>query len=504
MSSAPAEVLVVGAGITGLSACYELRRQRPDLSITLVESRSRLGGNVHTEHESGFLLDGGPDSFLRTKPETAELCGELGLGGELISPHPSAHRVFVASRGELVPMPAGMALAVPTRVLPLLRSPLLSPWGKLRVLGDWWVAPRAADAPEETVASFLTRHFGEQATRRLAGPLLGGIFAGDIDELSIEATFPQLVELERSAGSLVRAFFGAERARAAREEGRRVPRPSEPLELEEYGILWRWLRREGAAPASPFQSLRRGIGSLVDRLVEELTTLQIWLETRLVGLQQLPSGRWLAGFDAGRPAAEFDAVLLCLPAHALGPILNATPQQRALAEMPYVSTTTVFFGFPTANLPQPLVGAGFICPRDEGSLLASTWVSSKWEHRAPGDMTLVRGFLGGAREPDRVANSTDEELTSLARKELERYLGPLGSVHVTRVFRWMKANPQPVVGHGARVAAARATLPPGLWLAGSGYEAVGLSECIRQGRSAARQAVMLVEQYLSPSSTTGP
>ncbi|MGC4065628.1 MAG: protoporphyrinogen oxidase [Polyangiaceae bacterium] len=226
----PRRISVIGGGITGLAATYELRRRRPDLEVLLFESKSTVGGNVDTVEADGFLLDGGPDSFLRTKPEAAKLCEELGLGSELIAPLPSAHRVFIGHGQRLVQLPAGMALAVPTRIRPLLETPLVSFAGKLRILGDLFIDENGQRGSDETVASFLERHFGREVTHRLAGPLLGGIFAGDIEELSVRSTFPQLVELEKRQGSLIRALFAAERARVAKARGITESRPEDPFE----------------------------------------------------------------------------------------------------------------------------------------------------------------------------------------------------------------------------------------------------------------------------------
>ncbi len=267
-------VLVAGAGISGLSACYALLRERPDLKLCVVETRTRPGGNIWTLRQDGFVIDAGPDSFLRTKPEAANLCGELGLGDDLIVPSPEGRRVLIAHRGELTPMPAGMALAVPTRMGPLLKTPLLSLPGKARILGDLFVPRPSHASRDETVASFLNRHFGREATEQLAGPLLGGIFAGDIEELSILSTFPQLVELESRHGSLIRALFSAERARAVKannkEEARTGAALDDPLYPPDLIAFVKWLYRQGRQPESPFQSLRGGMGQLVDKLVARL------------------------------------------------------------------------------------------------------------------------------------------------------------------------------------------------------------------------------------------
>ena len=256
-------VLVAGAGISGLSAAYALLRARPDVNLCVVEPRSRAGGNIWTIREQGYLIDAGPDSFLRTKTEAADLCRELGLGDQLIQPTPEGRQVLIAHEGRLVPMPAGMALAVPTRVGPMVRTPLLSWVGKLRVLGDLSVQRPSGETSDETVANFLKRHFGPEATEHLAGPLLGGIFAGDIEELSILATFPQLVDLERRHGSLIRAFFAAERVRAAHNKN--APKlgaaADDPLYLPELFHFFKVALPPGSSCTEPIPIATRRHGS---------------------------------------------------------------------------------------------------------------------------------------------------------------------------------------------------------------------------------------------------
>src|SRR5690606_25828404 len=204
------QIVIVGAGITGLSAAWALHSARPDLTIHLLERRERAGGNIVTERADGFVLDGGPDSFLRTKPQAVELCKELGLDGELVGTREQARTVYMVHAGRLEPMPAGMALAVPTRLGPMLETPLLSLPGKLRMAGDLVLPRSRAAEADESVEDFVARRFGREAARRLAAPLLGGIYAGDIGELSIRATFPQLVDLEQKHGSLVLGLFAAQ------------------------------------------------------------------------------------------------------------------------------------------------------------------------------------------------------------------------------------------------------------------------------------------------------
>ena len=491
-----ASVLVAGAGISGLSAALSLLKLRPNLDLHVVESRERSGGNIHTLRESGYVIEAGPDSFLKTKPEAPRLCAELGLGPELIAPSEVGRRVLIAHRGRLEPMPGGMALAIPTRVGPMVGTPLLSIPGKLRILGDLFVKRPAQDRGDESVASFLLRHFGREATEYLGGPLLGGIFAGDIDELSILSTFPQLVDLEKKSGSLIRALFAAERERAAQTKidqteklGAELDDPLYPPRLLEF---FKWLYRQGKKVESPFQSLRGGMSHLVDKLVEKLPESSLQLGVSLNALEPLQNHRWRGHFSKGS-ARDFDAVLLCLPAHAAADVVPDAALARELRLVPNVSTANVFFALPASQLPRPLDASGYIVPRGEGRSTASTWVSTKWEARAPTDGALIRVFLGGAREPDLVARSSEADLVALARSELEKQIGRIPEPD--RVWTFTHVRPQPIVGHLARIARVEDRLAelPGLFLSSSAFGGVGLSDCIRRAESAAKALVDLLE-----------
>lgn len=488
MSSASPQtkrVLVAGGGISGLAAAYHITLTRPEVEVLLIEPRQRTGGNIETETRDGFLLDGGPDSFLRTKPEAASLCQQVGLGEELMTTLPSAHRTYVGQKGTLVPLPAGMALAVPTRLGPLVKTPLIGWSGKFRVLADLFVEHRAPEG-DETVASFLTRHFGREVTEQLAGPLLGGIFAGDIDELSIRSTFPQLVELERKQGSLIRALFAAERTRAAQAQGKTTPRSEDPFDPVELWSLFGWLRREANSVPSPFQSLTSGMGALVREVTSRLPERSLRLGRRVERIEQTSDRRWRVQLD-GDSEEIVDGVISCMPAFAAADAFANYPLEQVLRRVPYVSTATVFFALGAEPKQRPLDGAGFIVPRAEGRVLASTWVSSKWSGRAPKGAVLLRAFLGGAREPNLVETVSDDELLQIARDELTRFMGSLEPVLFTRVFRWHRSNPQPTVGHAARIASIESHLRdlPGLQFAGFAYDGIGISDCIRRGRSAA-------------------
>lgn len=471
-------VIVVGAGVTGLSAAYAVHRARPDCDIKVFENRDYAGGNIRTERIQGFVIDTGPDSFVRTKPDAVSLCRELGIESELIPTEDDARHVFVAHAGKLEELPGGMALAVPTRLEPLMKTPLLSLPGKLRMLGEPLV-PKGDRTRDESIHDFFARRLGEEAAEKLAGPLLGGIYAGDVRELGIRATFPQLVELEQRHGSLLRGLLAEELARGG--DAGAAPTAKDVLE---------WLRRRGAAhAASPFLSLKDGMGRLIDALVAALPSGAVESGCPVRSLRRDGEGFQVEAETGDTLRA--DAVILACPAHVASHLVVDEPAQRELGSIRYISTATIFFGLEKKHVAHDLRGFGFIVPPGEAEILAATWVSSKWAGRAPEGHALIRAFVGGARDRARVEGSSDEELVELARRELERFMGPLGVPLFTRVYRYVSANPQPGVGHLEKLERLRARLAtmPGLYVAGAAYEGVGIPDCVRQARKAAAQAI---------------
>jgi oxygen-dependent protoporphyrinogen oxidase len=489
-------VVVVGGGITGLAAARALTQQRQDLALSLLEARSTLGGNIITEQHEGFLLDGGPDSFLRTKPDAVELIDELGLRGELLTPQ--ARNVYVVHRGKLELMPAGLALAVPTRLGPVLRTPVLSLGGKLRVLADLW-RPAKLDEPQaqeqdESIEDFVVRRFGREAAQRLVSPLLGGIYAGEAAALSMRSTFPQLLQLEQQHGSVIRGVFAAQRARHSPGDAHPAARVSSALgkRYAEVQGLVRWLRRPDAPAPSPFYSLRGGLGTLVTALGDALPRGSVLTNVTAQRVERgAGAGRgWRVVID-GREPIDTDAVILTVPAHVAARLVPDPELATELAALPYASTATVFVALRREDVCHPLDGVGFVVPRGEAAILAATWVSSKWAHRAPPGGVLLRAFVGGAGAAVSVTQRSDEQLVELALAELARLQGRMGTPLFTRVFRYVDANPQPVLGHGARLRSIRQRLDrlAGLELAGASYEGVGIPDCVKQARAAATRVL---------------
>ncbi len=489
-----AHVVIVGGGITGLAAAYRLASDphARDLGVTctLVEQEPHLGGKLRTERIDGCLIENGPDSFLSTKPWAAELCRALGLGDRLIGTMPG-RAVFVASGGRLHALPEGLMLGVPTRLGPMLRTGLLSPAEKFRMGWDL-VLPRRRDNGDESVGGFLRRRLGDAVVTRLAGPLLGGIYAGDADALSLRATFPQLLAWEASHRSLVLAALGRRRhARGGSETaGNGGPGPGSPSPL--------------------FLSLVGGLGELVERLEVSLgstTVLTARTVRRIVRGTDHRAGPGRATPDRPSYTLELDgdrtlvadALLVATPAYVTAGLLAslAPPVATALRAIPYVSTAAVTLAYRRETVGHPLNGHGFVVARDEPlNITACTWVSSKWPHRGPPNVALLRCYLGAAGR-EAVVDRDDAALVALARSDLRTTMGIEVTPAFTTVTRWMKAMPQYPPGHLDRLEAIEAGMRalPGIALAGAGYRGIGIPDCIRQGTEAAGR---LIEWLASP------
>jgi len=451
LDSTIVDVAIVGAGIAGLATAFDL--QARGLTVRILEASARSGGVIATERFDGWIIDGGPDSLLVQKPAAVTLCRELGIADRLI-PTLTPRTAYVLRDGQLHAISEGSFLGFPITVGALVRSRLFSLAGKARMAGEI-VTPRRTVDEDESIGAFVGRRFGREAVDYLADPLLAGIHAGDVDRLSIRALFPRLVDAERRSGSVIRALRALH------------VRPS---------------------PQGAFVSLPGGTGELVDTLSGALAPGTVVTNARVTSLSR-PS-TYSIETTAGQVQAR--SVVLAAPAYVTASLLR--PVDSSLAELcdtvPYASTATVALGYRRDQVSHPLRGTGFVVPRTEGlALLAGTWVSSKWPGRAPDGHVLLRGFLGGGRDPHRL-EAGDDELVEIAKRELTELLNISGSPLFTRLYRWTRQSPQYEVGHLQRVAQIerRLTALPGLFVTGSGFRAIGIPDCISDGRATATRA----------------
>jgi oxygen-dependent protoporphyrinogen oxidase len=437
--------------------------------LTLLEARERLGGTIHTERADGFLIESGPDSFLSEKPWALALAERIGLGARLCRTDDRFRRTYVVHRGRLHPLPEGFLLLAPARLWPFLGSSLFSWRGKLRMALDLVLPRRTADG-DESLAGFVARRLGREALERVAEPLVGGIYTADPARLSLAATMPRFLALEREHRSLI---LGLRRSASPRERG------------GASGARW-----------SLFVTLVGGMGELVDALALRLPRERIRLGARVAGVAR-GSGEapWRVGLADGTALAA-DGVILAGEAPTMaGLVRDADPDLgRLLAAIPYASSATVTLAYPRAAIRHPLDGFGFVVPRGEAqAVLACTFSSVKYPGRAPAGYALLRVFLGGARQPE-VLSRDDAAMVRLAHADLAPLLGITGPPCLSRVARHPVAMPQYEIGHVERVAAIERQLAarPGLELAGAAYRGVGIADCVRSGEEAAERLLAAV------------
>ena len=455
------DAIIVGGGIAGLATAYELHRR--GVAFRLLERGSRAGGVILSEAIDGFVVDGGPDALLIQKLDGIRLCEELGLGDRLV-PTKLPRLAYIQRGGRLYALPAASVLGIPTQWKPFITSRLFSWPGKIRMGMELFVPARRDDA-DESIGGFMTRRFGREAVTYLAEPLLAGIHAGDVDRLSIKALFPRFVEAERAHGSLLRAFRSNPESRRTNPESR-VPNP------------------DGA-----FKSLPGGLTELVNALVRALPPDSIQLNTTVTRIAG--SGPYIVECEGGA-RLEARAIVLAAPAYVTAALTRGVDEtlSRACDEIGYASVATVALAFRRDAVSHQLNGSGFVVPRVERTgIMAGSWLSSKWPHRAPEGSVLLRTFLGGARDPEAVDRS-DRELVDASMQALRPLLGIRGDPLLTRVFRWHRANAQHDVGHLDRVAAIDRAVArhPGLYVTGSGFRGTGIPDCIGDGRATAAHA----------------
>lgn len=467
-------IAIVGGGIAGLAAAYELENARAagaPVEYTLFEERPRLGGSLASEIVSGAVLERGPDSFLTEKPAAAELCRELGLGGELIPSNDAARKTYIVTRNRLVPLPDGLMFLVPTKLAPTAMTRLFSVPTKMRMALELLLPPRPNNG-DESVAALVERHFGREAVDRLADPLLSGIYGGDATQLSAQTVLPRLVEMETKYGSLTRGMLAAHR------------------KMRELAKTSSKTQNGGAAV---FTGLRGGMQQLVDAITGRLDAANVRTATAVSGIEKSAQG-WRVAARAG--SDDFDALIMAASAWAAGELLMPvnTALGSELSGIPYSSSITVNLIYDERKIGTLPEGFGFLVPAVEGrAMLACTFAHRKFLGRTPPGKAVFRAFLGGMKRGDLLAES-DEALIAIVRREMREILGAktIGAEvepEFAQVTRWRRAMAQYAVGHKARMArvSARLTALPGLRLAGNAYDGIGVPDCIRLGRKAARE-----------------
>lgn len=476
-------VVVIGGGMAGLAAAYRLKRLAASqaaaangkaLSIQILEASDRLGGVIETltDDETGALIENGPDSFMTLKPAALKLCKEIGLEDNIIETNPEFRHAFIASGGNLIPIPAGYRMMAPTEFMPFFSSPLFSPQGKLRIACDLVLPAARANTDEtydESLSSFVTRRFGREALERMAQPLIGGIYTADPTELSLRATMPQFLDLERQHGSVIKGL----RAEKGTQAG----------------------GGEGGARYSMFVSLDDGMEVLVNRLKDELQDVSILFDKRIADLGSRPGG-WILTCENGEKM-EADVVILAVPSPVGARLMTGIDGQLSakLRQIEYASSVVLNLLFRRDQIKHPLNGFGFVVPNGEDrSIIACSFSSVKFPGRAHSDFALLRVFAGGALQP-RIFELSDAELLKRALRDLQELIGVSGKPMNTWLRRWPNSMPQYKVGHMKLVSDIEAAFlqHPGLFSCGNAFRGVGIPDCVASGESAAMRAYAYVQ-----------
>ena len=441
----PHKALIVGGGISGLSAAYYL--SKAGIRPVLVEKSSRVGGVIRTSVQQGCVIEAGPDGFMAAKPWAMDLIRELGLADQIIGSNDHSRITYIVKHGKLVPLPDGLMMVVPTKIMPLVGTSLFS-WGaKIRMGLEFFRRPNGKQA-DRSVYDFLMDHYGRESIDYLAEPLLAGVYGGDPKQMSVNSVLSRFAEIEAKYGSLTRGVLAQ-------------PRP--PQTSGPKSFLW---------------TLKNGLGELIEKLRPSADVVHGTveaLERTASGFRARVNGDWL----------EAENVVLAAHAGDCASLLGSANSELSelLSNIPYTSSITMALGYRKDTFDHPLKGHGFLVPKLERQyLMGCTWVGNKFNHRVPDDMVLLRCFVGGNG-----LALTDDELVAAARGELRGIMGLQAEPIFHSIARWPNAMAQYTVGHQKRVERIAAILEtiPGLHLAGNAYRGIGIPDCVKMGKDAA-------------------
>ena len=457
-----ARIVIIGGGISGLAAAHRLLELSPTSQITLLEASARLGGTIRTDERDGFLLERGPDSFISEKPEAVALAKRLGIESRLVQTTHEHRRSFIVRNGRLRPVPEGFQLLAPSRIWPFLTTDIFSLAGKARMAADLVLPRRSANGSDESLSSFVRRRLGREALERMAQPMVGGIYTADPETLSLRATLPRFLDMERDHRSLILAMLRKARLQTGTSGAR-------------YSL---------------FLSFDRGLEVLVKALTQAITSCEVQLNTRVVAVGR--NGGWRIKTDQNQ-TIEANAICLAVPAYVAAQLLTDTNKTLAsqLNDINYASTATINFAYRRAAIQHPLNGFGFVVPFvEKRSLIACTFSSVKFANRAPDNHVLLRAFVGGALQPEMFALD-EADMLRRVEKDLQELLGITEAPLFAEAAKWKNSMPQYEVGHLDRIQAIENEVAqlPKLTLAGNAYSGAGIPDCIRSGEAAAERLV---------------
>ncbi|MFC4182219.1 protoporphyrinogen oxidase [Saccharococcus thermophilus] len=457
MSDGKRTVVIIGGGITGVTAAYYLQKtikeQQLPLECKLIEATHRLGGKVQTVIRDGFVIERGPDSFLARKTSASRLAHEVGLEDEIV--HNATGKSYILVNGKLYPIPGGAVMGIPTKIGPFITTGLLSPLGKLRAALDFVLPPTKVEG-DLSLGQFFRRRFGDEVVDNLIEPLLSGIYAGDIDQMSLMATFPQFFQVEQKHGSLV---LGTKRT---------TPKTQK--------------ERKGA-----FQTLKTGLQSLVDEVEKRLEPGSVIKGVRVEQVKR-DGAKYRLRLSTGEEW-KADSVIVATSHSTVPAMFGDYPFFAPFRSVPATSVATVALAFPESAIEQDIDGTGFIVSRrNDYTITACTWTHKKWPHTAPPGKALLRCYVGRPGDEE-IVEQSDDEIVRVVMDDLNKIMRINGRPEFFVISRWKRAMPQYTVGHKERLAKIKDKMAaelPGVFLAGCSYEGLGLPDCIDQGENAVR------------------
>lgn len=451
------KIVVIGGGITGLSSTFylkkELEKQNLDYELVLLEAGTKVGGKIDTMKRDGYIIERGPDSFLRRKPEMQDLVKDLGMEDCLVENATGEN--FVLAKQGLHAIPKGSIMGIPTRFRPFFKSRLLSSSGKFRVLGDLFLGKKRVANEDMALGTFLRARVGDEMVDNILEPLMSGIYAGDLDEMSAEATGEQFLKLEDEHGSLLKGVRQIYNETTAKQ-------PTE----------------------ATFLTVREGLSSVVSALEQELSTKIIKKGKRVQAITRQSRGYEIT--ISKKEKLQADSIFIALPYQEIVPLFRGDAVFEQIGEIPAASVATVAMVFPKDAVEEDIKGSGFVVSRNEDfSMAACSWIHRKWPHTVPEDKILLRAFVGRRKE-ESIVDLADKAIEETVLSDLNRIMKINQAPEFTTVTRWRNSIPQYTVGHERRKEAIYSEFKqayPGIFTGGASFEGVELSECVRQAKS---------------------
>jgi len=461
------KIVIIGGGISGLATAYSLeeraKREGKSVSITLLEKKNQIGGNILTERVGDFLIEGGPDCFLSEKPWAIQLCERLGMGESLLRTNDEYRKTYIYWKGRLRELPEGIMLMIPTRFIPLLKSNLFSLAGKFRMGMELFI-PKRKSGGDESLSEFVRRRLGQEIVERVAEPLVAGVHAENPDTMSIKSRFPRFVQMEEEYGSLIKGMLTKRR---------------------------RMLNSENGKPKwTMFMTLKNGLDELPLTIVKALKMTTIITNKEVSEINKVSGYKiYLKNGDT----IDADVVIFATPSYETGRLLRVLNSSISdqLITIPYVSTATISLAYKKDSISHPMNGFGFLVPRVENRrIMGASWVSRKFSYRTPDDSILIRCFIGGSRNEELVSLD-DKDMLKMIKEELKDIMGISAEPILTRIYRWEKAMPQYTIGHDERVSRIEESILkyPDIFVTGSAYRGGGISECIKNAQLTAESVL---------------